>query len=91
MLSPFLVSPLQTSSSTPPPYPASVMVLLLTHPCLQALAFLDTRASSLHRTKDLPSHWRQIRLFQPFKSLSHFSTGVLMLSPMVGCEHLHLY
>ena len=57
MLSPFLVSPLQTPNSIPP-YPASMRVLPHppTHSCLTALAFLYTGASSLHRTKGLPSH-----------------------------------
>ena len=54
MLSPFLVSLLQTSYSIPPsmrmcPNPPI-------HSRLTALAFLYTGASSLHRTKGLPSH-----------------------------------
>jgi hypothetical protein len=32
-----------------------------THSHLTILAFPFTRASSLHRTKGLPSHWCQIR------------------------------
>ena len=37
-----------------------------------------------HRTKGLSCHWSQIN---PLSS----SIGVPVLSPMVGCEHLHLY
>ena len=57
MLSLFPVSPLQIPYSIPP-YPASMRVLShpLTHSCPTALAFLYTGASSLHRTKGLPSH-----------------------------------
>lgn len=47
MLSSFPVSPLQIPNFVPP-YP--------NHSCLTTLAFLYTGASSLHRTKGLPSH-----------------------------------
>ena len=57
MLSPFPVFPLQTLYPIIP-YSASVRIFL--HPPKQshltALAFLYTGVSSLHRTKDLPSH-----------------------------------
>ena len=57
MLSPFFVSPLQTPYPISP-YPASMRVLPHPpiHSYLTALAFLFTGASSLHRTKGLPSH-----------------------------------
>jgi hypothetical protein len=41
-----------------------------THSCLTTLALLYTGASSLHRTKDLPSHWCQIRPLQILQSFS---------------------
>jgi hypothetical protein len=54
MLSPLLVSPLETSYPILPP-PASVRVLPhpSTHFCLPALAFPYTGESNLHRTKGL--------------------------------------
>ena len=57
MLSPFPGSLLETPYSIPPPS-ASMRVLPHppTHSCLPTLAFPYTGASSLHRTKDLPSH-----------------------------------
>jgi hypothetical protein len=105
-----------------------------THSHLTALASPYTGASSLHRTKGLPSHCCQIRqllllqmqlepwvppcvlfgdlvpgsseesgwlilfffllvaiLFSSFNLSPNSFTGVPVLSPMVGCEHLHLY
>lgn len=65
-----------------------------THSCLTALAFLYTGASSLHRTKPSPHrprHWCQIRPLQLLQSFPNSSTGVPVLSPMVGWEHPHLY
>jgi hypothetical protein len=100
MLFPFPVSPLQT------PYCILTLTLLLwesnslfhlphspgpTHYHLTALAFLYTEASSFHRTKSLPSHWCQIRPLSSFRPSPNSSTGVPVLSPMVGCEPLHLY
>jgi hypothetical protein len=79
------------------PIPSSLMLLLwgCSHPCtyssLIALAFLYTGASSLHRTKGLPYHWCQIRSLSSFSPLPNSSIGALVLSPMVGCEHPHLY
>ena len=69
MLSLFLVSSLQTPYPIPH-YPASIRVLPNppTHSCLTALAFLYTRASSLHRTKGLPSHCCQLRPLQLLQS-----------------------
>ena len=57
MLSPFLVPPLDTPYSTPPPL-AFMRVLPYQHTCsfLTALAFSYTGAFSLHRTKGLSSH-----------------------------------
>ena len=57
MLSPFLVSPLQTPYPISP-YLASMRVLPHppNHSCLTTLAFLYTGASSLHRAKGLPFH-----------------------------------
>ena len=57
MLSLFLVSPLQTPYPIPN-YPASMRVLPHppTHSSLTTLGFLYTEASSLHRTKGIPSH-----------------------------------
>ena len=54
MLSLFLVSPLKTPCPTPLPASMKVMPRPPTHSCLITLAFLYTRASSFHRTKDLP-------------------------------------
>jgi len=54
---------LRKPPSLPPP-PASMRVLLHppTHSCLTMLAFPYTGETSLHRTKDLPSHWCLTRL-----------------------------
>ena len=57
MLSPFLISPLETSY---PIHPAHASMRVLphspTHSCLHVLAFPYTGVSRLHRTKDLSSH-----------------------------------
>ena len=55
MLSTFQVSTQQTPYYIPL-YPASMRVFPPTHPNLITLAFFYTEASSLHRTKGLPSH-----------------------------------
>ena len=57
MLSPFPVFSLQTPYPIPF-YPASMRVLPNppTHSSLTTLAVLYSKASSLHRTKGLPSH-----------------------------------
>jgi hypothetical protein len=62
MLSPFLGSPPQTPYPTPLPF-ASKRVFLQppTHSHLTPLASPFFGASSLHRTKCLPSHWCQMR------------------------------
>ena len=61
MLSPFLVSPLKTPYPILPP-PASMRVFPHppTHSCLTTLASPFDGATSLHRTKHLPSHGYQI-------------------------------
>ena len=55
MVSPFSVSPSQTHYATPTPcFYEDIPPPIHSH--LSTLAFLYTAASSLHRTKDLPSH-----------------------------------
>ena len=50
------------SPGFPPPLWFYVIVPPPTHPiCLTALAYLYAWVSNLHWTKDLPSHWCQIR------------------------------
>jgi hypothetical protein len=57
MLPLFPVSSLKTSYPTPPtPVSKTVLSHPLTHSCLPNLAFPYIGASSLHRTKGLPSH-----------------------------------
>jgi hypothetical protein len=56
-------SPLPCFYEGSPPPTAQPMHFYLT-----ALAFLYTGASSLHRTKGLPSHWHQIRPLQLLQS-----------------------
>ena len=59
---PFLVSPPKISSSFPPsPTSMSVFPPSPTHSHLSTLKFPYTGASSLHRTKGIPSHWCQIK------------------------------
>ena len=56
MLSPFPVTPSQTSITFPYPFASMRGLLLpLSHSCLTALTFPYTGASGLHRTKALPS------------------------------------
>ena len=76
-----------------PPYPASMRELLYphTHSCFSTQAFIYTGESSLHRTKGLPSHWWQIGSFNYFSPSPNTSIGVSVHSPMVDCEHPHLY
>ena len=57
LLSPFPVSPPETSYPFPPPASMKACPHPLTHSCLPTLAFPYTGASSLHRTKGLFSHW----------------------------------
>jgi hypothetical protein len=91
MLSLFLLSPLQTLSH-PLPLPCFYEgAPPHKYSCLTTLGFLYTGASSLHRTKGIPSHWCQIRPFQLLQSFPISSIGVPLLSPMVGCKHPHLY
>lgn len=53
-----------------PPFPyMSVIPHLPTHFCLPTLAFLYAGASSLPKTKDLPSHSCQIKPLQLLLSL----------------------
>ena len=56
MLSPFPVSPLQTPYSTPPPASMKMLPYPPTHLCITALAFPYAGASSLYRTKGVPSY-----------------------------------
>jgi hypothetical protein len=67
MLSPFLVSTLQT----PFPIPPSTAHQLI-HSCFLALAFPYTGSESLHRTKGLSYHWWPIRL-----SSATYEAGVM--------------
>jgi hypothetical protein len=73
MLSPFQISPPEPSYPILPP-PASKRVFPHppthppTHSCLHFLAFPYTRASNLHRTKGLFSHWCPIRLTSEYRA-----------------------
>jgi len=66
--------PLYTHPILSPLTPASMKVLPQppTHSCFTASAFSYTGASSLHRTKGLPSHWWQIR-----SSSASYSSGAM--------------
>ena len=92
MLSPFLVSPLQTPypNATPPASiksaPPSTYPLLPHHPSIPLLKIVNL---SQEQGPPLP-----LMLDFPFSSLSpspNSSTGVPVLRPMVCCKHLHLY
>lgn len=57
MLSSFPVSPLHTPYPVPPlPVSMTVLPYPCTHSRLATLSFPYSEASSLHRTKSLPSH-----------------------------------
>ena len=92
ILSPFTISLLQIHYAIPP-YHASMRELPYphTHSCFSTQAFIYTGESSLHRTKGLPSHWWQIGSFNYFSPSPNTSIGVSVHSPMVDCEHPHLY
>lgn len=85
MLFPLLVSPLQT---LPLPLPFASKKMLphpSTHFCLTLLASPFPGATSLHRTKSLPSHWYQISspllhmLLEPWNTSNLIASSVSIL------------